>query len=227
MPRTARQAPGGMVFHVLNRGVGRMRLFEKDGDYAAFEQVLVETLAVRPMRVCAYCVMPNHWHMVLWPKEDGDLAAFMQRLSITHVRRWQEHRHVVGEGHIYQGRYKSFPIERDEHFLTVCRYVERNPVRANLVERGEDWRWSSLWRRERGGDEARTLLANWPVDRPRGWVRRVNAAETAGELAALHLCVARGRPFGGPEWTDRTARKLGLENTFRSRGRPRKTKAGG
>jgi putative transposase len=210
------------VFHVLNRGVGRMRLFRKDGDYEAFERVLAETLEIRPMRVCAYCIMPNHWHLVLWPKEDGDLAAFMQRLSITHVRRWQEHRHVVGEGHVYQGRYKSFPIERDEHFLTVCRYVERNPVRANLVRRGEDWRWSSLWRREAGDARARALLADWPVERPRGWARRVNQAETTGELDVLRQCVARGRPFGRSEWIDQTVRRLGLENTLRSRGRPRK-----
>lgn len=96
-----------MVFHILNRGVGRMRLFAKVGDYEAFGRVLAETLDLWPMRLCAYCVMPNHWHMVLWPREDGDQAAFLQRLTITHARRCQEHRHEVGTGHIYQGRYKS------------------------------------------------------------------------------------------------------------------------
>src|SRR5271157_5667819 len=92
MPRTARVAPGGMVFHVLNRGVARMQLFEKAADYQAFEQVLRDTLDQSPMRICAYAVMPNHWHLLLWPECDGELAAFMQRLTITHVRRWQEHR---------------------------------------------------------------------------------------------------------------------------------------
>src|SRR5271166_1867634 len=90
MPRTARVAPGGMVFHVLNRGVARMQLFEKAADYQAFEQVLRDTLDQSPMRICAYAVMPNHWHLLLWPECDGELAAFMQRLTITHVRRWQE-----------------------------------------------------------------------------------------------------------------------------------------
>ena len=90
MPRTARVAPGGMVFHVLNRGVARMQLFEKAADYQAFEQVLQDTLDQSPMRICAYAVMPNHWHLLLWPECDGELAAFMQRLTITHVRRWQE-----------------------------------------------------------------------------------------------------------------------------------------
>jgi putative transposase len=213
-----------MVFHVLNRGVGRMRLFAKVGDYEAFERVLAETLDLWPMRLCAYCVMPNHWHMVLWPREDGDLAAFMQRLTITHARRWQEHRHEVGTGHIYQGRYKSFPVQSDEHFLTVCRYVERNALRAGLVERAEEWRWCSLWRRGQSGEESAILLPQdrWPAKPPRDWARAVNRAETGAELDALRQCVIRGRPFGGAAWTGRTVGRLGLENTLRPRGRPRK-----
>jgi putative transposase len=143
MPRTARVAPGGLVFHVLNRGVARMQLFEKPADYQAFEQVLRETLDESSMRICAYTVMPNHWHLLLWPECDGELARFMQRLTITHVRRWQQHRGYAGLGHVYQGRYKSFPVESDEHFWVVARYVERNAQRANLVLRAEEWRWSS------------------------------------------------------------------------------------
>src|SRR5688500_10009805 len=101
MPRGKRVALGGYVYHVLNRGVGRRRLFEKPADYAAFEALLEETLGLRPMRVVGYCLMPNHWHLVLWPEKDGQLGAFMQRLTITHVTRWQQHRHRVGEGHLY------------------------------------------------------------------------------------------------------------------------------
>ena len=121
MPRAARVAPGGMVFHVLNRAIARVRIFEKDEDFAAFERTLAETLRQRPMRICSYCLMPNHWHFLLWPERDGQLAAFMQRLTIAHVRKWQEHRRVIGTGHLYQGRYKSFPVEEDEHFLAVAR----------------------------------------------------------------------------------------------------------
>ncbi len=122
-----------MVFHVLNRGVGRMRIFDDDGAFAAFERVMEETLEIQPMRICAYCLMPNHWHLVLWPQNDGDLAAFMQRLTNTHVQRWQQHKQLVGTGHVYQARYKSFPVETDEYFYQVLRYVERNALRANLV----------------------------------------------------------------------------------------------
>ena len=201
MPRTARVAPGGMVFHVLSRGVGRMQLFEKAADHQAFEQVLRDNLDRSPMRICAYAVMPNHWHLLLWPECDGELTAFMQRLTITHVRRWQEHRGYAGLGHVYQGRYKSFPVESDEHFWVVARYVERNALRANLVLRAEEWRWSSLWQRCHPTGEERSLLAAWPIE--------------------LRRSVQRGRPFGQPEWQKEIAKRLGLESAYRPTGRPR------
>ena len=211
-----------MVFHVLNRGVGRMRLFDDDNDYAAFERVIEETLAVGAMRICGYCLMPNHWHFVLWPEHDGDLASFMQRLTITHVTRWQEHKHLVGTGHVYQGRYKSFPVESDEYFYQVLRYVERNALRANLVQRAEEWRWSSLWRRLNGKAEQKELLSDWPLARPRQWRRLVNEPQTDAELQALRRCVTRGQPYGSKGWIERVVRSLGIESTMRSRGRPRK-----
>jgi len=210
-----------MVFHVLNRGIARMQLFEKTGDYEAFERVLSETLQEAPMRICSYCVMPNHWHMLVWPEHDGDLGRFMQRLTITHVRRWQEHRRYVGLGHVYQGRYKSFPVEEDDPFLAVARYVERNALRANLVERAEQWRWSSLWRRDCGSAEQRSILAAWPVEVPGDWIVRVNRPDNEKELQALRRSVQRGRPYGAPEWQRRIAKRLGLESAYRSAGRPR------
>ena len=124
-----------MVFHVLNRGVGRRALFTKDEDFLAFERVIEETLRTRRMRLCAYCLMSNHWHLVVWPERDGDLPAFMQQVTNTHVKRWKEHRHETGYGHLYQGRYKCFPVETDAYFYQVVRYVERNALRANLVDR--------------------------------------------------------------------------------------------
>jgi len=210
-----------MLFHVLNRGIARMQVFEKNGDYEAFERTVGETLQETPMRICAYCVLPNHWHFLLWPEHDGDLAKFMQRLTITHVRRWQEHRHYVGLGHVYQGRYKSFPVEEDDHFLAVARYVERNALRANLVERAEDWQWSSLWHRCRFGAEATTLLTTCPVELPTDWVERVNHADNEKELEALRRSVHRGRPYGTPEWQQCIAKRLGLESAYRPDGRPR------
>jgi putative transposase len=211
-----------MVFHALNRGVGRMRLFDKPQDYQAFEEIVAETLRKRPLRICAYCLMANHWHFVAWPEQDGQLAAFMQRLATTHVRRWQLHRGRVGYGHVYQSRFKSFPVETDEHFYQVLRYVERNALRAQLVETAEAWRWCSLWRRLQGTAEQKAMLSHWPVPRPRDWAKWVNEPQTKAEVEAIRRAVRRGQPYGSPEWVEQTARQLGLESTLRAPHRPRK-----
>ena len=148
-----------------------------------------ETTERFKLRLLAYCLMPNHWHMVLWPREDGDLGRFMQRLTTTHVRRWRLHRGSVGEGHLYQGTYKSFPIQQDEHFLTVCRYVERNALRANLAKQAQDWRWSSLGVREmtqaQAERENKPILTDWPVERPRQWLRLVNEPQSKAEMGRV------------------------------------------
>jgi putative transposase len=226
MGRALRAAAGGLVYHVLNRANGRLLLFDKDGDYEAFERVLRAARDYCDVPLLAYCVMPNHWHLVLRPHRDGDLSRFVGWLTLTHTQRWHAHYHAVGLGHLYQGRFKSFPVAEDEHFLTVCRYVERNPLRAGLVRRAEDWRWGSLWRRERGSAEVRAVLADWPVPRPRGWTGFVNGAQTSGEEEALRRCVRRGTPFGANGWVKDTVERLGLEATLRPRGRPRKREKG-
>ena len=179
-----------MVFHVLNRAVGRREIFSKEGDFLAFERAIEESMRTRRMRLCAYCLMPNHWHLVLWPERDGDLPAFMQQLTNTHVKRWKEHYHEIGHGHLYQGRYKCFPVETDDYFYQAVRYVERNALRANLVERAESWPWSSLRRPERE-DPALPILSAWPLPRPASWTRAVDEPQTEAELRALRLCESR------------------------------------
>src|SRR5437868_13569395 len=215
MPRRPRIAPGGIVYHVLNRGVARLPLFEKPADYAAFLRVLAAALDECPMRILAFVLMPNHWHFVLWPQGDGDLTAFTRWLTHTHTMRWHAHYHTAGTGHLYQGRFKSFPIQTDEHFLTVCRYVERNALRAKLVRRAEEWRWSSLWRRCHGGEEPRCILSSWPVKCPEDWCKLVNRPQTRDEEDALRRSIQRGAPFGSSYWTERTANRLGLQFTLR------------
>ena len=225
MPRRRRVSPGGLAYHVMNRAPGRVTLFRGDGDYAAFERVLAEALVRFGMRLCAYCLMPNHWHLVLWPRKDNELSRFMQWLTMTHTQRLHAQRHSAGRGHVYQGRFKSFPAQRDEHFLTLCRYVERNPLRANLVARAQDWRWCSLWRRgaPRGDlPDDGLALSEWPVGRPSDWAAWVSRPETADELEALRRSVRRGSPFGGEKWAAATARRLGAESSLRPPGRPRK-----
>jgi putative transposase len=176
MSRGPRQAPGGLVYHVLNRAVAWLPLFEKPADYAAFLRVLAEALNEFPMRVLAFVLMPNHWHFVLWPEHDHDLSKFCRWLAHTHSMPWHAHYHISATGHIYQGRFKAFPVEGGGHYYTVGRYVERNPLRANLVQRAEQWRWSSLWRRVHGDEQPRPLLSAGPLPLPQGWVEYVNAA---------------------------------------------------
>lgn len=195
---------------------------ETPGDYRVFEEILAEARDRVDMRILAYCLMPTHWHMVLWPQRDHDLSAFMCWATTTHVRRWHAFRHNNGTGHLYQGRYKSFPIQTDGHFLTVCRYVERNPLRASLVTKAEAWPWGSLRARDRREEKARLLLCEWPMPRPPNWTAWVNQPQTQAELDAIRQCVARGRPYGADEWATKTAAQLGLESTLRGRGRPKK-----
>ena len=222
MGRALRTVAGGLVYHVLNRANARMRIFDKSKDYEAFESILADAVVRTKMRLLSYCVMPNHWHLVLWPREDGDLSAFVGWLTLTHTQRWHAHRHSEGSGHVYQGRFKSFLVESDEYLWTVCRYVERNALRAGLCERAEQWRWSSLWRRELGDGDCGKILSAWPIDVPKDWLRRVNRAESQRELDALRQCVNRGRPFGSDDWVERMTRRFSLDSVFRPRGRPRK-----
>lgn len=222
MGRTLRVADGGYVYHVLNRGNARRCLFRKDADYDAFERILDEAITYCPIRLLSYCLMPNHWHLVLWPASNGELSRFLYWLTLTHVQRWHAHHHTTGQGHLYQGRFKSFPVQEDDHFYTVCRYVERNALRAGLVERAEAWRWSSLYRRQWGQASGDRLLSPWPLPYPEDWVERVNRPQSEGELVGLRKSVNRGQPYGGIDWVTTTADRLQLSQTLRPRGRPRK-----
>ncbi len=223
MPRTARASVGGVCYHAINRGNNRREVFLKEGDYLAFLKAIAHACIEIPMPVLAYCLMPNHFHFVLRPHADGDLGRWMHWVLNTHVRRY--HKHYGSSGHLWQGRFKAFPIQEDEYLLTVMRYAERNPVRAKLVRRAENWPWSSAhcWL---PGAERPIWLATGPVERGPDWLARVNAALTASELAAVRASVVRGAPHGEEKWRRQTAERLGLESTLRPRGRPRKSDAG-
>jgi putative transposase len=221
MPRIARYAPKGWVYHALNRAVARLPLFQKNADYEAFERVISEAHERFPIAILAYCVMPNHWHFVLRPTQDGQLTDFLRCLTHTHTMRWHAHHATSGTGHLYQGRFKAFPVQDDDHFYTLVRYVERNALRAGLVAKAQMWRWSSLWRYHYGDAAARALLTRWPVPRPRDWVDQVNSPQTEAEIEALRQAVRRSSPFGSPDWQRKAADRLGLESTLRPRGRPR------
>jgi len=222
MPRIQRVDVGGQIYHVINRANARAQIFDNKKDYELFENILAEAVEKFDMRLLAYCLMPNHWHLVLYPREDGDLSQFMSWLTNTHTRRWHVMKRTIGHGHLYQGRYKSFLCQKDSHFLTLVRYVERNAKKANLVRRTETWQWSSVWRREQGKPEQKNILTEWPVPEPRNYLKLLNEPQTKAEEEVLERSTNKNIPFGSETWVDSMVRKYGLEQTMRGVGRPRK-----
>ena len=222
MPRLERIAKGNVVYHVFNRANGRLRIFKKRRDFEAFEQILAEGSDRYEMRICGYCIMSNHWHLALWPRSDGDLSEFMKWITVTHSHRWHGAHGTVGLGHLYQGRFKSFPVQSSAYYLTLMRYVESNPARAGVVERNVDWPWSSL--SIRAGEEKAVVLSDGPMELPRRWVKLVDeAAEISDrDRELIETCLKRSRPMGENGWTNTMAERLRLQSTLRPRGRPRK-----
>lgn len=220
MPRRRVQGTAGVVFHVINRGVRRAPIFDRDGDYRDFLYLLIERHDPTRISLFAYCLMPNHFHFLLRPAVDGAMSEFIARLTLSHTKRWHASHGTSGTGPLYQGRFKAFPVASDHHFLTVCRYVERNPLRAELVKRAEAWPWSSLAQRLR--DEDSVALAGWPVDRPSGWPDLVNLQEPPAETEVVRRAVRRSRPFGADGWSAQMATWLALKPSLRPVGRPRK-----
>ena len=220
MGRALRVDVGNEIFHIINRANDRATIFKTDNDYRAFEALLEEAKEKLPMRILAYEIMPNHWHLLLYPVNSGDLSSFMQWLTLTHTQRWHAFHNTVGNGHLYQGRYKSFLIQKDNYFLAVTRYIERNALRAGLVKNAQDWKWSSLWRREFGTSKQKELLFPWPVKMPANYIEWVNKPQDEEETASIKESMTRGRPFGDINWVEKIISKFGLETTRRPKGRP-------
>jgi len=209
------------VYHVLNRANGRLRIFRKESDFLAFEKILADGILMFSMRLCGYCIMGNHWHLLLWPRGDDDLSLFMRWVTLTHTQRYHTSHGTIGIGHLYQGRYKSFPVQSDPHYLSVLRYIEANPVRAGLVKDAGRWPWSSFAVRQ--GRESAVVLSDGPVELPTNWSRLLHARFGPEELDGIANSIRRGAPFGDAHWMTATAKRLKLQSTLRPRGRPRKS----
>jgi len=160
----------------MNRAAKRSVLFTGASDYLLFERTLESALARLPMRVFAYCLMPTHFHLLLWPKRDGDVSQFLKWLTATHAKRWNESHGNIGGGAVYQSRFKCVWVEDDAHLLRAWRYIERNPLTADLVVRAEDWRWCSVWRRLRG--PLPSFLCDSPTPLPLDWLDVLNEPVT-------------------------------------------------
>jgi putative transposase len=198
-----------------------MKLFDHPGDYRAFLRCLAEAHARVPVEVFAYCIMPNHFHLIVRPSEDSHLSDFMRLATMTHSKRWQAARGTVGLGGVYQGPYRRLPIQTERYFFSACRYVEANPLRARLVGRAEDWEWSSL--AARGNNFSILKLADWPILQPEPWQQIVNAAVARPDLDQMRSCIRRSVPYGDSDWAIATAAALNLTAGFRRPGRPKTT----
>lgn len=221
MPRITRTDIGEEIYHVLNRSNARAQIFDNDQDYRIFESILAQAVEKFDMRLLAYCVMPNHWHLVVCPKQDGDLSKFMGWLSNTHTRRWHASKKTIGEGHLYQGRYKSFLCQKDNYFLTLVRYVERNAKKANLCQFAQDWPWSSLRRREKGSPEQKNILSSWPINIPSNYLLSVNQDQNTNEENTIENSILKSNPYGNTDWVEKVVKDFGLEQTLRRIGRPK------
>jgi putative transposase len=210
MPRIPRGQVAGHAYHVLNRGNGGATVFHKDGDYVAFLHLLGSAKLKFPVKVLGFCLMPNHFHLVVQPTTNVALSTFMQWWMTSHVRRY--HKHYQSQGHVWQGRFKCFPIQQDEHLLTVLRYVYRNPVRAGLAATVMEWPWSSLrWSH---------LSDPLPLEMPRNWLGLIEGPLPDHDVDTIRTCVNRQRPYGSEDWQTKMAAAHGLESTLRKRGRP-------
>jgi putative transposase len=214
MPRRELRHVTGVIFHVLNRGARRLRLFDDPGDYDAFLRVVEEGRSRTGIELLAYCVMPNHFHLLVKPVLPGQLSEFMWWFQMTHAKRWHEFQASSGTGAVYQGRFRAVPIQDDGHFVVAARYIERNPLRAGLVDRAERWPWSSL--HQRCNNSNVIALSEWPIPPPPNWVLAVNHDETVREVESVRDSITRGAPFGSPLWAQKT---FGVR-ARRSRGRP-------
>jgi putative transposase len=173
MARARRITLANHVYHVMNRSAKQSVLFSNAHDYLEFERTLESALARYPIRLPAYCIMPTHFHLLLWPRFDGDVSRFLKWLTATHARRWNESHGTVGRGAVYQSRFRCVWVEDDQQLLRAWRYIERNAVVSNLVIRAEDWRWCSLWRRLRGPYPH--PLCDGPISLPANWQETLNA----------------------------------------------------
>jgi REP-associated tyrosine transposase len=227
MGRLPRAIGEGLIYHALNRGNNRTDVFAEEGDYLAFLYALGQTQNRYPFKLFGYCLMTNHFHLLLQPGPGQSVSRILQSLTVTHT--WRYHKAHQSSGHVWQGRFKSPVIQDDERLLIVLRYIEANPLRASMVTDAGDYPWSSFQYHGLGRpSELLSPLPEWEQlgrtesERRRRWRAKVQANQKTEELRAVRASVSSGRPFGDEEWTNDIARRLQIDLERRPRGRPRK-----
>jgi len=226
MPRSPRPVADGLLYHAINRGNNRAAVFLAAADYLTFLHALAQTRRRYPFRLYGYCLMTNHFHLLLSPDPGQSISRILQSLSVAHT--WHYHQRQATVGHVWQGRFKSPVIEEDDHALVVLRYIEANPLRAGMVSNLASYPWSSYRVHGMGGsDPLLTPLPIWEslgkqeARRQAYWREWLHTPFREAELGAVRRSVVTGRPFGST-WTRRVAGLLGLGLEERRRGRPKK-----
>jgi putative transposase len=204
----------GIPHHVLNRASRRAIIFGTDEDYRTFEALLIQATRRFTIRLLDFTIMPNHFHLIVWPDQDLQLSQYMHWLTMTHTQRWHVARGTTGTGPLYQGRYKAIPVQADRHFYTLARYVQRNPVRKGLVARVEDWRWSSAW--HRCNHRNPEFLAKWPLPMPPDWLAIVNEPMNQIDLSGVQEAIANDWPYGDRNWTREMTTTFARKRTIRA-----------
>ena len=222
MPRTARAAVGGVIYHVYNSGKNGRTLFRTPEDFQAYLDLLIEGKSMASIEIFGFCLMPNYWHIILRPRGKSDLSKYMSWVANTHVKRHQA-RNKRSKGSLYKGRYESLPVQQGGDLIDLLRYIESVPLRARVAKNAGDWTWSSL-----GCDKkiARQLLSSLPVQRPDRWKALVNKPMEKSERARLEVSLKRGSPLGTDAWAAKMAKKMGIEHKLRPIGRPKANGAG-
>lgn len=217
MPRIPRGDAAEGIYHIINRGNMRMQIFDDQDDYEYFLELLKKGAEKERISVHAYCLLPNHFHLLLSPMHEGSLSRMMQWVMTSHVRYY--HRKNKTSGHVWQGRYKSFIIEKESYYISVMRYIEANALRAGLVTKGEEWIYGSL--HERVSTE-KILLSEPLIEIGDDWVSYVNEPMKIYELEKIRNSVNRQAPLGEEGWQIEVASQYGLLSTLGNRGRPKK-----
>jgi putative transposase len=216
MGRLPRVIDDCLVYHAVNRGNNRADVFGDDPDRVAFLKALTKTKERYPFRLLGYCLMTNHFHLLLRPEVGQSISRILQSLTVAHT--WRYHKRHHSSGHVWQGRFKSPVIQDDAHLLVVLRYIEANPLRAKIVSDPAEYRWSSFLCHGMGHDDPLVdpfpeweELGGTEAERRRRWRAKVFATQNEAELMTVRGSLRSGRPFGAPEWTEQMAERLDIE----------------
>ena len=226
MSRQPRVDVANEIYHVINRANARQQIFKTHQDYRATLIALQETLKKIPIEIFSYILMPNHWHFSVRPIRNGDMGKFFGKFTQKATQRWHASHQTAGSGHLFQGRFKSFIVDKEQYFIQLMKYIEANALRSKLVKKAEDWPWGSLHIRKKYPALARKLLSKWPVDIPlSNYLDEINSPISENQLRVVRRCVKKGMPFGNSDWTSSIVKKYGLKYTVRSSGRAGCSKA--